>query len=628
MKRIISFIILFIYITGFVACSGGKADNQKEHDHETQEHEGHDHSSEGEEHNHEGHDHPHEGEDNDHEGHEHPHEGEDNDHEGHDHPHEGEDNDHEGHDHPHVGEDSDHEGHQHAEKEDSHEGHDHTDAEEEDSHEGHDQSGEDAHNHGNEIPAVKFSKIVDGIEIFVEYPALVKGENSKFIAHFTNLVNYKPISNAKAALSYNGKVISKANKVLRDGIFILEFNPSVKTKGSLKIALDFAGRTYHFNLKESRVFASKDDAIHAGIPHIEPDISFLKEQAWIGNFGVEEVKKKHFLSVVHTSGKIIPAIDNRITIVAQSNGIIDLPKGIISGKKLNKGERLASIKSDKMENSRTVTFKVAKAKFSDIESRYQIAAKLVKDNSISRKEFNQIEAEYKSTKAKLEVFGSFNNQGEFSQSNATSASGAMIIRSPRAAYIANLNVRNGDFVEQGSIIATLVVGDSYLLKVDFPKHEISKMGSIVDANFVPEYLDVSKLRDGALSVSELGGYPLYNSKTTAGDSPYIPFYFNLPDDPKLVPNSFATVSVKSQSEELANVIVLPVSAVLENEGSYWVYVEQDGENFTKREVIVGENNGKEIVITEGLKEGEIVVTYGASRVKQAALSLDIPEHTH
>lgn len=603
MKNTISFIILLIYITGFVACSGGKADSHKGHDHESHEH---DHSNDS----HEGHDHDDHGQEHQ-DGEEHDHD----DHEGHDHPHEGEDDDHEGHDHPHEGDDNDHEGHDHAEAED-------------DDHEGHDQSEEDAHNHGNEIPAVKFSKIVDGVEIFVEYPALVKGETSKFIAHFTNLVNYKPISNAKAALSYNGKVISKANKVLRDGIFILEFNPSVKTKGSLKITLDFAGRTYNFNLKESRVFASKDDAIHAGIPHIEPDISFLKEQAWIGNFGVEEVKKKHFLSVVHTSGKIIPAIDNRITIVAQSNGIIDLPKGIISGKKLNKGERLASIKSDKMEDSRTVTFKVAKAKFSDIESRYQIAAKLVKDNSISRKEFNQIEAEYKSAKAKLEVFGSFNNQGEFSQSNATSASGAMVIRSPRAAHIANLNVRNGDFVEQGSIIATLVVGDSYLLKVDFPKHEISKMESIVDANFVPEYLDVSKLRDGALSVSELGGYPLYNSKITAGDSPYIPFYFNLPDDPKLVPNSFATVSVKSQSEKLSNVIVLPVSAVLENEGSYWVYVEQDGENFTKREVIVGENNGKEIVITEGLKEGEIVVTYGASRVKQAALSLDIPEHTH
>ena len=536
MKRVISFIILFIYIIVFIACSGRKTHDHKGHSHDSHQH-----------------------------------------------------------------------GHHHG-------GHDHDDHHE--------------HNHGDEPPSIKYSEIVEGVEIFVEYPALVLAEPAEFIAHFTNLINYKPISDAKVSLVSNGKQVFNTDKVLRNGIFILDFLPSKSGTHSLKINLEYAGRTYSFNLKETRVFTDGHDAFHAEFAHHEPDIVFLKEQAWVGDFGVIEVKKKAFNSMIHTSGRILPAVDNRITLVAQSSGIIDLPKNMVAGKKLKKGERIASIKSGQLENSREVAFKIANAGYHDIGSRYQIAAKLVKENSISRKEFSQLEAEHNRAKAKLEVFGKFNDQGEFIRNNETTGSGAMNINSPRACHVANVKVRNGDYAEQGSVIATLVVGDSYLLKVDFPKHEISKMQNVVDANFVPEYMDASKMENGALSVSGLGGYPLFNSKTSANDSPYIPFYFNLPDDPGLIPNSFVSVAVESKPEILKEVITVPVSAVLENENSYWVYVELEGENYTKREVMVGDNNGKEIVITDGLEVGEIVVNRGAFRVKQASMSLDMPEHTH
>ena len=613
MKKILSYSILVIYILGFVACSGkntNTADKSTNQEQKVHDHGDHDH--EGEEHDHDEHDHDHgeENQEHNHDEHDHPHEGNDeHDHEEHKHE-EGTEHD----DHNHDQEDGEHDHQEHVETDDDHSGHDH--------------AAEDVHNHGNELPTIKFSQIVDGVEIFAEYPALVKGEPAKFITHFTNLINYKPISDAKASLYYGDKKIAQANKVLRNGIFILNFTPNQSGKKPLSVELNYAGKSYSFKFRESRIFNSKDEAIHANIPHIEPDIVFLKEQAWVGNFAINKVQKKAFNSVVHTSGEIIPSVDNRITIVAQSSGILVLPNKMVAGKKLTKGELLVSIKSDKLENSREVAYQVAKAEFNDLESRYQIAAKLVKDGAISKKEFSQLEAQYSGAKAKLDVFGSFNKKGEFVRDNSTSGSGAMNIVSPRSAYLAKVNVRNGDFVEQGSVIATLVVGDSYLLKVDFPKHELSKMANVIDANFVPEYMNKSDLADGALSVSELGGYPLYNSKTTAGRSPYIPFYFNLPDDERLVPNSFVTVSVESKTEELNEVISVPISAVLENESNYWVYVEIEGENYTKHEVSVGENNGKEIVITDGLNVGEIVVTRGAFRVKQASSSSDIPEHAH
>ncbi len=65
MRRIISLFILFIYVTGFVACSSRNTQNKdkqethKHHDHDDHDHEGHDHDHEGHDHGDHDHDHSH-----------------------------------------------------------------------------------------------------------------------------------------------------------------------------------------------------------------------------------------------------------------------------------------------------------------------------------------------------------------------------------------------------------------------------------------------------------------------------------------------------------------------------------------------------------------------------------------
>jgi RND family efflux transporter MFP subunit len=64
--------------------------------------------------------------------------------------------------------------------------------------------------------------------------------------------------------------------------------------------------------------------------------------------------------------------------------------------------------------------------------------------------------------------------------------------------------------------------------------------------------------------------------------------------------------------ELKNVLVVPVSAVAENKGDFYAFVEEPG-GIKLRKVKVGENNEKLVEILEGLKEGESVALDARTR---------------
>ncbi|WP_075591274.1 efflux RND transporter periplasmic adaptor subunit [Labilibacter marinus] len=477
------------------------------------------------------------------------------------------------------------------------------------------------HQHSEEIPTIKFSQIINKVEIFAEYTSLVLGQNSRFICHFTSIDQYKPISNATVELYFNDILIEQSDKVLRNGIFVLNFTPQTTSSGNLMVVLKYNQLSYAFSFKDSRIFTSTHESIHEVNTVIEPDIVFLKEQAWGGEFGVIQIKKKPFEDVIHTSGELLSSVDNKIAIVAQSDGILKLRNEVLLGKRYLKGQSLGIINGKNMENSRELSYKTAYAIFIDAEANFIMASQLVQKQTISRKEYHRIKAIYEQAKAKMEVYGYFNNDGKYV---ANDQPGITNILSPREGYISEIKAINGTYIQKGEVIAQINVGESYLLKVDFPKHEFNKLAQVTDANFIPEYLEEEEV----LSVLELGGVPLKSNQKAATSSPYIPYYFNLPSHHKIIPNSYASVSIKCKNIGNKKEMVIPISSLIEKEGSYWVFVELEGENYTKREVTIGDDNGQDVIVLSGLTEGEVVVTRGAYRVKQAALSSDIPEHTH
>ncbi|HRG69584.1 MAG TPA: hypothetical protein PLS73_12110 [Saprospiraceae bacterium] len=75
-------------------------------------------------------------------------------------------------------------------------------------------------------------------------------------------------------------------------------------------------------------------------------------------------------------------------------------------------------------------------------------------------------------------------------------------------------------------------------------------------------------------------------------------------------------------------MVIPRTALIEEQGSYFVYVQTSGERFQKREVTIGASDGLVVQLLSGIAEGERVVTKGAYQIKLSTASGTLPAHGH
>ena len=75
-------------------------------------------------------------------------------------------------------------------------------------------------------------------------------------------------------------------------------------------------------------------------------------------------------------------------------------------------------------------------------------------------------------------------------------------------------------------------------------------------------------------------------------------------------------------------IVIPLSAVVDEDGQPVAYVEAEGELFERRPLKLGARQGDLIQIVEGLNAGDRVVTRGAYNIRLQAASGAVPTHGH
>jgi membrane fusion protein (multidrug efflux system) len=69
----------------------------------------------------------------------------------------------------------------------------------------------------------------------------------------------------------------------------------------------------------------------------------------------------------------------------------------------------------------------------------------------------------------------------------------------------------------------------------------------------------------------------------------------------------------------APAIAIPAKAVTEQLGEYFVYVATDSSKVTQRKVTLGANLGDTVIIKDGLKEGETIVTDGVQKLHEGAV---------
>jgi RND family efflux transporter, MFP subunit len=338
------------------------------------------------------------------------------------------------------------------------------------------------------------------------------------------------------------------------------------------------------------------------------EIVFTPEQAKAVGLETETVKPGPFSQVIKTSGQVVSSQGDEMTIVATVAGRINFSNGQISeGFAVGKGKDIATISSEGIvEGDQSLK---AKALYEQAKSEFDRAEALVKDNIISKKEFEQIKLDYENAKIAYEGISK----------NITSK--GVKVLSPINGFIKSRMVNQGEYVSVGQPIAVVSQNKKLQLRADVSDKYFASLNTIKGANFKAPY------SDNIYKLAEMNGKLVSFGKGTNGSGFYLPVIFEFDNVGDVVPGSFVEVYLLSSQKE--NVISVPVSSLEEEQGLYFVFIRLDEECYKKQEVTLGANDGNRVEILRGLSSGKEVVTKGVKQVKLAASSSVIPEgHSH
>lgn len=337
------------------------------------------------------------------------------------------------------------------------------------------------------------------------------------------------------------------------------------------------------------------------------EIIFKEELAKAVGLQTKVVEPAPFTDVIKTSGSILAAQGDETTVVATVPGIVTFGNlSFVDGAAVRKGQAILSLASNTLSDGNVAAR--AKYAYENAKKEYERMEQLVGDKIVSAKDFEQARLNYENAKVAYEAVA-----------GKQTANGVSVV-SPMNGYLKNLQVKEGDYVAVGQPLATISQNSRLVLRAEVSEKYYQYLPAVQSANFRTPY------DDKVYKLSDLHGRMLSFGKASDANSFYIPVTFEFDNKGAVIPGSFVEIYLLTSPME--EVLSVPVSALIEEQGVYSVFIRLDEEGYQKREVKLGANNGSEVQILSGLKPGETVVTQGAYQIKLASASNAIPAHTH
>jgi RND family efflux transporter MFP subunit len=347
--------------------------------------------------------------------------------------------------------------------------------------------------------------------------------------------------------------------------------------------------------------------------HNENIVVFTNEQAEnILDFSVETLVSRTFYRTLKTSGQILSAPGDEVIVAATMGGIATVSESkLVEGMLVSQGQQLFSISGDKLaDNNHILRLNEARIALESAKTEYERDLILVADTIVSLKEFQQAKWAYEQAKLNYNTL-----------STGISGNGK-VVTSPMSGYVKNLLIQSGQYVETGQPMATITHNRRLVLRADVSQRYLPIIKNVQTAAFATPY-------DGTVyDLADLNGKLLSFGKSSDGNSFYTPVSFEFDNRGNMIEGAFVEVYLKSQP--VADALALPVSALIEEHGRFFVFVQQedDDDEYLKTEVSVGDSDGQNRQILKGLKAGQKVVTKGAYALKLASMRGFAPEHSH
>lgn len=470
--------------------------------------------------------------------------------------------------------------------------------------------------HGNHLPAeghehavepLTYTLYTDSTELFVEFMPLAVGEEVKFAAHFTRLGElFTPVTSGTATVGFVGAMAEEqdeADTPSSPGIFRLAFTPRKAGVGQLKFTIATNGFTDHFVIDSVRVYADAHEAALASTQEGPGgDITYLKNQAWLIPFATEQIHPVPFAPLLHVGAEVEPAPSGEEVITARSAGVVHLlGDAPLEGMPVTSGKALFTLSTSGVaEGNASVQLAQARNAQERTQTDLSRIEALYKDKLVTQEELLRARNAFADAEAQVKQLG-----------------GALTITSGITGHVRSLHVREGQFVQAGTVLATVARNDRLSVHADAPVQSFASLRNVTDARI--------KAQDGRVyTLKELNGRIV--SVGRVADGPYVPVRLEVDGNATLVAGS--VVEVWLVGEATGEAMSVPITAIMEQEGRFFCYVQTAGETMEKRWLQLGGNDGLRAQVLNGLKENERVVTIGAMDVKLATAGGTIPAHGH
>jgi membrane fusion protein, multidrug efflux system len=307
---------------------------------------------------------------------------------------------------------------------------------------------------------------------------------------------------------------------------------------------------------------------------------------------------------------------NEVELRAQVNGYITAMH-FTEGQKVRKGDKLYSIDQQQYEaayQQAQANLAVTEANFVKAQKDVERYRELAKSDAIAKQQVDNAEAAYTAAQKQVEA------------SRATVRSVQTNVRystivAPFDGTIGISNVRLGAAVSAGqTLLNTISSDDPIAADITVDQKEIFKFTQLQAKKAVKDD-STFRLSFGA-EVYPLAGKISVIDRAVDQNTGSIRLRLTFPNpDHTLRSGMSGRLLVLSTSVDKA--ILIPYKAVTEQLGEFFVYVTVADNKVTQRKIVLGKQLGHNVIVKDGLKEGETIVTEGVQNLREGSV-INIP----
>lgn len=474
----------------------------------------------------------------------------------------------------------------------------------------------DEHDHDHEHDDVKvyFTAYSDSYEIFAEADPFVVGQNSNILVHVTNLADFKPLPEGQviaSLVSGNKGIRQTLTGAERPGIYRFVLQPEEPGPARLLISIEADGTQETLEAGSTEVFRDAHAAIHAAedlMTDVPGAVVFTKEQSWVVDFATNEVKRDLFGPIVRTVGEVTPERGDEMVLNAQTRGFVSFEgNAFYEGMQVGSRQALLSIQGSALsEDNAAIRYQEASNAYERTKADFLRIQQLHNDRIASERELLQARNDYDNATALFE-----NLQQHFTESG-------QMLSSPWNGYLKKVFVSEGEFVEMGQPMLSIARNRSMVIHAEVQPHYGGLLRNIRSAN-------IRLPGEMPKSLQELNGEVISVARSIDENTNMLSVYLRVSPQENMIPGSLLDVYLKPVTTE--EVLLVPNEALIEEQGNYFVFIQNHPESFSKRQVRTGHTDGIMTEVISGLTDHERIVTRGAIMVKLATASGDLDPHS-